>query len=619
MQTFSFKKLTIAILGLSSLATLAHANTTELDEISVTATRLPQKTLTTLSDISIITEDDIAKSGVQDLPNLLKRTTGLEVSSSGGPGTQSSLFTRGTNGNHTVVLIDGVRIVSATTGQAAFNHIPLNQIERIEVVRGAASSVYGADAVGGVIQIFTKKPENGAFNADIGAGIGNRNTYEVDANVSGKVGKLSYQLSGSHNQTKGFSATNSNHPWGIYNPDKDGYKNSAFSGSLAYDIADGHQLIARALQDRGVAEMDAITTGQDYNRSALHVYSLESQNKLTDNIQSNLQISRSEDLFKMYSDNDIDTGFGTVNTGHINTKTNKALWTLTGTSQYINWLAGAEWQKQKVDSNTKYSENSRTNKAIFAGLDFNKDRFLIESNLRYDDNEKFGNQTTGRAAFGYQITDNLTARLSYGTSFRAPTFNDLYYPASPWGATSNPNLKAEKGKNAEVGLTYNNQTTLIQWSLFQNRIKNFISLDDSYIPQNLSKAKITGSSLSAQHKLGDITLRGDITYQSPKDKGSDKQLSRRAKVFGNLGIDYAASEKLTLSANQHLHGHSYDDATNNRRLGGYGITSLSAIYQITPQWNVSLNGDNIFDKKYTTAYGYNTPGASIMLKTRYNF
>lgn len=608
MKPFALKHISLAILAGTSLVAQAQEESVQLNDVIVTATRLPQKTLTSLNDISVITANDIAKSGVQDLPSLLKRITGLEVSSDGGPGAVTSLYTRGTNFNQTVVLVDGIRIANANFNQASFNHIPLSQIERIEVVRGAASSVYGADAVGGVVQIFTKKAEDGAFNANIGAGIGNRNTYEVDGNVSGTVGKLSYQLSASHNQTKGFSAQNEQ---GFsYNPDKDGYQNSAFSGSLTYDIAEGHKIIAKALVNKGKAEYDGVSytaedSGQDYNISRLRIYSLESQNKLNDFITSSLQIATSEDRLNATSDNK--NGWK----GYINSKNNQVTWTLNGKHQYINWIAGAEWQKQKIDSDTSYNESSRTNKAIFAGLDFNKDQFLLESSLRHDNNEKFGNETTGRLATGYRITDNLTARLSYGTSFRSPTFNDLYYPGF-----SNPNLKAEKGKNTEIGLTYDDKTTLVQFSIFQNRIRDLINN-----ATNINKAEITGTSLSAKHIMGDITLRGDITYQNPRNKTNDKQLDKRAKVFGNLGIDYQATEQLILSANQHLHGHSHEDVylKGRQRLGGYGITSVSAQYQITPDWQVSVSGENIFNKHYTTAYGYNTPGASVMLKTRFYF
>lgn len=591
----------------------AQAEQEETAPVVVTANRLSQNPLTSLSDVSVITQAQIQASGASDLPGLLQRTLGVEASTQGPAGTTASLFIRGTHTSQAVVLVDGVRMTNLNFNQAAFQLIPLSQIERIEIVRGAASSVYGADAVGGVVQIFTKHPEEG-FHGAVGAGIGNRSSGEANAAVWGKSGKFSYSATLSHEQTEGFSAQN---PQGMnFNPDKDGYRNTAFSGSLAYEWLPGQTLTARVLTGQGKSEYDgynpvtwATSKGQDTNAFAINQYSLESKNRLGSRVTSTLLLSQAEDNSDMFADG------SPTRTAHINSRDRRALWTLDGDLGWGHWLAGAEYSHQSIDSDTAYAVTDRHNKAVFAGLDAHWQNWLAEANLRYDHTSQFGGATTGKIGLGYRITPQLTARASYATSFRAPTFNDLYWP---FGG-GNPNLKPEHGHNSEIGLYYQNGTTQAQAALFHNRINDMIALDSNWVPQNISQATITGLNLAARHSFGKVGVHGDVSWQNPHNDSTNTQLARRAELYGNLGVDYAPTDRLLLSANWHLSSHTFDDAANTRRLPGYGIVNVAARYQITPQWEMSLSGENIFNRRYSTAYGYNTTPASVMLRTRFAF
>ena len=607
-----------AAIALLACHSLAYADTpsvdTELDNIVVTATRISQNPLKSLNDVSVITRSDIDHSTAQSLPELLQQTIGLETLSNGGSGTVSSLYTRGTNTNQTVILVDGVRLVSATTGAASYNHIPLNQIERIEVVRGAASSVYGADAIGGVVQIFTRKPQDGAAHGSIGAKVGTDGQRGVDANVGGRVGGFSYQLSAGTERTDGgFSATNRDYAFG-HNPDEDGYKNHNITGRLAYEWAEGHEISASALRTRGDAEYDAggsdpitwapIAIDNEHYITDLSQFSIASRDKITDSIQSNVQLSVSREKGKSQTD-------GHTNY-YVNSKDTRAQWVFSGEHEYVQWQAGAEWLKQQVESDTDYARDTRINRAFFAAVNGNYNNFLVESSLRQDRDSQYGHHTTGRLALGYELTDNLVGRVSYGTAFRVPTFNELYYP---YGG-GNPELHPEKSRSWEAGLKYHTQDLALDWTVFHTKLTDMIN---GWPAQNVNEATMVGTSIAASKQWQQVKLYGNMTYQDPRDETNDKLLIQRARVFGNIGVDYQPHEQWRLNANMHVHGRTFANAANTDSLGGYALLGASVEYKPSEQWSVKLSGNNLLDKQYTSVRGYNTQGRSVLLSGRYSF
>ena len=616
-----------AALALLACQSAAYADTTsadtELDNIVVTATRASQNPLKSLNDVSVITRSDIDNSNAQSLPELLQQTIGIETMSSGGSGTQSKLFLRGTNSKQVVVLIDGVRTVSATLGESSYNHIPLSQIERVEVVRGSASSVYGADAIGGVVQIFTRKAKDGAAHGSIGAKVGTDGQRGVDANVGGRVGDFSYQLSAGTERTDGgFSATRSDKSSG-HHPDEDGYKNHNVSGRVAYEWAEGHEISASALRTRGDAEYDAggydpvtyvpFTIDNEYYVTDLSQFSIGSRDKITDNIQSNLQLSASRDKSKSKA--------GDETKSYANSKDTRAQWIVNGDHENIQWQAGTEWLKQEVESSTDYARKSRINRAFFGAVNGNFNRFLVESSLRQDRDSQYGHHTTGRLALGYEITEQLVGRISYGTAFRVPNFNDLYYPADQWGGGGNPNLSPEKSRAWEAGLKYHTQDLAIDWTVFHTKLTDMIS---GWPAQNIDKATIVGTSLAASKQWQQVKLYGNVTYQDPRDESLNKLLGERARVFGNIGIDYQPHEQWRLNTNLHVRGRSFvsefdPKLANTYNLGGYALLGASVEYKPSEQWSVKLSGNNLLDKQYTTVRGYNTQGRSVLLSGRYSF
>lgn len=610
-----------AALALLACHTWAHADTsnTELEEMVITATRISQNPLKSLNDVSLITRQDINNSNAQSLPELLQQTIGLETVSNGGAGTVGSLYTRGTNTNQTVILIDGIRLVSATSGSSSYNHIPLSQIERIEVVRGASSSIHGADAIGGVVQIFTRKPQNDDTHGSIGIKVGTDGQRGIDANVNGKINQLSYQFAaGSERNDGGISATNNAYPFG-HNPDEDGYQNHNVSGRLAYEWADGQEISASALRIRADAEYDAgasdpitwapIPVNNEHYITDISQFSIASRNKLSEVLRSDLQLSISREKGKSQTNGITDY--------YVNSKDTRAQWILTADHKNVQWQVGSEWLKQQITSDTDYARNSRKNWAIFAAANGNVERLLIESSLRQDRDSQYGHHTTGRLALGYQITDNLVGRIAYGTAFRVPTFNELYYPADPiWGGGGNPLLHPEKSRSWEAGLKYRTQDIALDWTVFHTKLTDMIN---GWPAQNINEATMVGSSLAATKQWQNIKLYGNITYQDPRDDSNNKLLMQRARVFGNIGIDYQPHEQWKLNANMHVHGRSFADAANTYNLGGYALLNAGIEYQPNKQWSVKLSGTNLLDKQYTTVRGYNTLGRSVLLSGRYAF
>ena len=601
-----------AALALLACQSAAYADTTsadtELDNIVVTATRVSQNPLKSLNDVSVITRSDIDNSNAQSLPELLQQTIGIETMSNGGSGTASKLFLRGTNSRQVVVLIDGVRTVSATLGESSYNHIPLSQIDRVEVVRGSASSVYGADAIGGVVQIFTRKPKDGAAHGSIGAKVGTDGQRGMDANVGGRVGDLSYQLSAGTERTDGgFSATNKDNLWG-YNPDEDGYKNKNVSGRLAYEWAEGHEISANALRVRGDAEIDSSGADNENYITDLSQFSIASRDKITNDIQSNLNLSISRD-----KGNNQTNGKSSF---YANSKDTRAQWIVNGDHENIQWQAGTEWLKQEVESSTDYARKSRINRAFFGAVNGNFNRFLVESSLRQDRDSQYGHHTTGRLALGYEITEQLVGRISYGTAFRVPNFNDLYYPADQWGGGGNPNLSPEKSRAWEAGLKYHTQDLSIDWTVFHTKLTDMIN---GWPAQNIDKATIVGTSIGASKQWQQVKLYGNVTYQDPRDESNEKLLVQRARVLGNIGVDYQPHEHWRLNTNLHVRGRSFNDTKNLDNLGGYAILGAGVEYKPSEQWSVKLSGNNLLDKQYTTVRGYNTQGRSVLLSGRYSF
>ncbi|MCG9079518.1 TonB-dependent receptor domain-containing protein [Laribacter hongkongensis] len=589
----------------------AAAPATDVAETVVTATRTPVQAASLTRDVSVITRDDIARAGPTSLPELLSREAGIEFASNGGDGRQSSLFIRGTNSNQSVVLIDGVRVVSATTGATALEQIPLEQIERIEIVRGPVSGLYGADAIGGVVQVFTRKGR-GAPAPHLSLAAGNDGTWRVGAGIGGVVGDTSFAVDVTHRTTDGgFSATNRDNF--NYNPDEDGYRNTAYSVRVSHLLAEGHEVGFNAFQAFGRAQYDANQdlTGQinDIQKNRVQANSVYLKNQLTERWHSTLTLSQAVDR----SENFTPRNPWGPDYGRFKTTQDTLTWQndlALGAAGQLT--AGYEHQKQKVSSTQEFTVSNRQNNAVFAGWNGEFGASLLNASLRHDNNSQFGGKTTGTLGYGYRVNEAVKLTANWGTAFRVPTFNDLYWPDDGNGYVGNPDLKPESSRNAEVGAEFSGALGKLKLAAFENRVDDLINGYDCSggfpcTSSNVNKATIKGVSLTGSTVLAGTTLRGNVNWQDPRDDITDKRLTYRSEWYGTLDVS-RPFDQLTLGSTLRVAGSRYADSGNTKELGGYALVDLYADYALNPTTRLFARVNNAFDRDYTQLAGYNTAG-----------
>lgn len=592
------------------------------DPVVVTATRQPQEISKTLSDVSVITREEIEESGVQTLPQLLARQPGVQFSSNGGPGNLTSLYLRGTSANHTVVLIDGVRIVSATQGVTALQNIPVEQIERIEVLRGPASSLYGADAIGGVVQIFTRKGE-GIPRVNINLGVGDRGTFKAGAGVRGKSGNTAYSLQVSHAQSDGFSSQNANADTAFYvhNPDRDGYQNDSYTASLTQTLAKGHDLTLRLYQTFAKADHDESPAGQGQDRTdtKLTGQSLESRNVFSDIWTSTLRFAHSQDKQETFTKGNYDRRASLFQTTQ-----NEWLWQNDLKTQLGQFAVGVNHTKQAVAADQVLTKNERTQKAVFVTYQGEFGSHLLQASVRRDHDSQFGGKNTGQLGYGYHLTENWLLRGSYGTAYKAPTFNDLYYPYVSYGSfgsySGNPNLKPETAQNKELALEYRKGSMHFTATAFHNRISNLISYvaDDvgNGTMMNVSKATIRGISLDGRAQWLGLSLSANATFLDGRDDMTGRWLARRARQQANATVS-KDWERFTVGGEWSAVGQRYDDPANQKPLHGYAVANIYADYRFAKAWTATARVDNVFNREYQRTNGFNTGGTGAFIGVRY--
>lgn len=576
-----------------------------LDPIVVTATRQATRASELLSDVTVIDREEIERAGQSSIEELLSRQPGVQFSANGGPGTNSSVVIRGANAKHTLVLIDGLRVGSATSGDVAFSRIPLGQVERIEILRGPASSLYGADAIGGVIQIFTRRGDGQTrFNAH--TGYGTYNTSDSGVGVSGGGDKFSYSLQAGYFNTRGFSAIRSPSN-SSYNPDRDGYYSSNFSGNLIFTPAKGHEIGLNLLQSSGVSRYDSSPKAKDFtNDQEIQAFSLHTRNQLAPMWTSTVRIGRSTD--------DANNRTNNVSSSFYRTDQDLASWQNDLKLPVGQAMLAAEYLRQNLASSTPYPVTERTIRSLLAGWNGSIEQHRLQLNVRRDDNSQFGGKTTGFAGYGYQITPEWRAHASYGTAFRAPSFNELYFP-NTFGPlfAGNPNLKPESARNSEVGADWDNGVHHVSAVYFHNKVTDIIV---GYPLLNVASATLKGTTLAYDGRVGNWAAGFSADMQEARDDRTGKRLPRRAEEQLKSHVSYGTGP-WQLGGEWQLVGRRYDNATNTLPLGGYGLVNLFADYRFERDWSVFARANNIFDKRYELIKDYGTPGANIFVGVRY--
>lgn len=607
------KNQTLFLSGGAALACLAvtssaHAQVTEapnrIDNLVITATRTLQPIDSTLATAVIITRDEIEAAGLATLVEVLQRKAGLEIRSTGGPGQPSSVFIRGANSSHTLVLVDGLRVSSSSAGSTAFENIPLDLIERIEVVKGPLSGLYGSDAIGGVVQIFTRNTNQPRGTASVG--FGNDSTVAASAGFSVTENKTAFTLDAGYQQSKPQSATNPA-AFFTYNPDRDPYKNTHFLAKLTQTFWQGETVGITAWQSRGKTDFDSGNVpGPVFNKQTLTGYQLTSENTIAPGWKSRLILGQTTD------DSVITSNFP----GTFKTVQNQFSWFNEFATPTGLMTAGYEWRREKLSSDTIYDKQKRDTGSIFGGYLEKLGDSQLEFTVRRDEENQFGRRTTGSLSYGYNFLTQFTAYIRGGRAFRAPSFNDLYYPGF-----SNPNLKPERSDQAEAGLKWHStgaQKYRADLTYFENRIDDLIVFDTAtFLPQNLARARIRGWELQAEGNFFGATVKGALTVQQPEDRDTLFQLRSRAKRFGSLSAARNFGQ-WDVSTDIVASGARYDGANQSAesRMGGYTLFNATVRYRINKTWSVEVVGQNLTDKKYELAQGYNTPARSIFVNVR---
>lgn len=593
---------------LCGLTPLAHAGNKIGDDIVVTATRLEQPLQQALSHVTVLNAEQIAESGAIDLPTLLRKQAGIEVVQAGGIGKQSSLFLRGSNSTHALVLLDGVRLGSATSGATAIDQIMLDQIERIEIVRGNVSSLYGSDAIGGVIQIVTKRG-HAAPTANASAGTGSHGTQRVSAGFGGESHDSRYHLQLSSFRTNGVSALNTTLA-PLANPDDNGYENQSVSGNFSHRFDAANRVTASLFASQGRISFDNAFgfAATDLNRSdnALAKFALKSDNRFSDDWHSHLQLAQGSD--------DLKSSLNGVSTSSYRTTNRELGWQNDVTlSEGSTLLLGVNALEQRVASNTRYNRSARRVDSLYGGYTGLSGLHQLQANLRQDRYSDFGTTNTGLLGYGLGLSDGWRASVSYSTAFKAPTFNDMYWPLA-WGYQGNANLKPERSKNLEFGLHYTVPGQQFDVVYFDNRIRDLIDPGIT-MPVNLNQARIEGLELGYGAQLGDTAVNAALTVQNPRDAITGLRLIRRASRFGNLGISQVlgawklGGEVQFSNARQDTHLTAWP--VQRVTLSGYSLINLQADYALDRQLTLTVRVENLGNQAYMQQHGYNTLGRTL--------
>ncbi len=586
-----------------ALAASARAQEAALQPtVEVTASRVAETADASLADVSVITRADIDVSGAPDLIDLLRLQVGVDVVRTGGAGEQTSVFLRGSNSNHVLVLIDGVRVASANTGAFAFENLPLDAIERIEIVRGPRASYWGSDAIGGVIQIFTRKLDS----ALIAANYGSYRSADASAGMGSwsDAGGFSVQVGTRH--VRGFSTTNPgicngpNDPYCIYNPDDDGLQNHNIAAQGAYKL--GTQTLSASLfRNEGGLDFD-----QGHSRTLDQAAGVNLEGDILPDWHQRVSVGTSRE--------DIDTP--AFQSAYRSTREQLAWMSDVALSTMQHLVAGLDYVHDhgvSIDDSGFGAPYDvvRDNAGVFAGWRAHDGALDSEVSGRYDHYSEFGGAFSGSAALGWKLADDLRLSVSYGTAFRAPNLNELFSPGYGGYYAGNPQLDPERSRTAELGLDWRvDAGNRVGLRAFSTRVHDLIDFSggDLFQAINVDRAAIDGIELTHTWHAGAWSLDNNLTLQNPRNQDSGGQLLRRPKQKLNSVLERAFSDRIRAGVELVDSGKRED--VGSRTLPGYVLVNLRASYALTSTWRVGLRLENVFDRDYELAHGYNTPGRS---------
>lgn len=611
-----------AVAALSFTATNLIADDS-VETIIVTGTRIPTNISESLSAVSVLQRADIERYQASDIFQLLSRVPSVSFVRNGGRGSSTSMSLRGNQSDHSMFLIDGVRLGSATSGGAALASLNMATVERIEIIRGPKSNLYGADAIGGVVNIITRKTSDAkVFNLQ--TSFGSNDTTETTA-VAGLNGDR-YSFTAAVNVLDTNGIDNTEFTDGVHG-DEDAHRKNSLALNYQYQLADNALWKLVYNHNETESEYDnncsvgswPDSVSVDCNIfSAGQVDSLSSAIELevSDQWHTSLQLGRTNDEALEGADNvDLST---TNNGGEFNTQKTEATWVNSLFLSEDNTLTlGVDYLRDKVSGSTDYDQISRDNNAVFAQYQVQLGAVDTNIGVRNDDNEQFGSFTTASLLAGVNLSDNLRLIGSFSEGFKAPTFNDLYYPG--YGSDT---FEPEQSENFEIGLNATLGNTYLTVAVFNNQLQNLIQYNSATLETDqTAEVEISGFEFSADTEIAGWALSVAGSVIDPENKSNGKVLRRRAEQSMSFDADYGF-DNLTVGFTVRSESHRFDDAANTTRLGGYTTSAIRASYRLNDEWAVKAKINNLTDKEYVTAFSfslgnYRSVGREAMITIAY--
>lgn len=589
----------------------------KLPDVLISANRQVEARNDSSAANTVFTREDIDRLQPDSVTDLLRRVPGVQVSQTGGRGSLPGVHIRGTQSAQSLVLVDGQRIGSSTSGDSNLQHINIEQVERVEVLRGSRSVIYGSDAIGGVIQIFTRRGGEQGLQPRLHMGFGSNQTWERSLGLSGGDERTRFNLGASLDETAGINRTHESYP---SDGDHDEYRNKSLSLSVSHALGDDIEIGANVLDNRGKSEFDNPfgryddQTKQSYQQQPFSDFDVSSVSsyvnaRINDRWKTRVDVGHSENREKTLDKlSDERTVF--------NTYRDSVTWQNDLTLNERNSLMlGGDWYEDRINSSTAYDEDSRWNRAAFIQHRFQADSFATELGLRHDDNQQFGSQNTWSGTFTLPLNPDNEVLLTYSEGFRAPTFNDLYYPGF-----SNPDLKPETSKSYELQwrsqLTENSR---LETSLYRTDLEDAIIFGSNSRPENVASARINGFEAALKQELFDWQSNLGVAIIDPRDRDTGHTLARRARRTLNWDLD-RQFDRLGLGASWQAVSSSYDDLNNQQPLGGYALLGLRSSWELNRETRLELKIDNLLDKGYSRAlysfqgsqFGYREEGRAWM-------
>lgn len=601
-----------SVLALACGAVCAQGTPATLNPVVVTATRSAVPLHEVLADVTVIERDRIERHAGRAVGDLLATVPGFQMGRSGGAAGTTSLFVRGAESRFTAVLVDGVRFdTQSGSGGPSWEALPLSQIDRIEIVRGPVSGVYGSDAIGGVVQIFTRKGEPGT-RFDLAVGGGTYDTTRSEAGVSGGSGPVDYAVSLFEERSKGYTAMN-----GYTNPDRDGYRREGGSGRVGWQIVDDHRVEVSLLRSNleGQYDSNARFDAADLTKDAWSSHDVETGRaawtaRWRPEWTSTLSVGRSEDHYATRPD-----------PYETRTRVTSYLWQNDVRIGAHSAQAALERREDRLlNSSVAAEHDERAQDAVALGYGWRSGSFAVQANARHDRNDAYGSATTGSLAAGVDVAHGWRVQSSVGNAFRAPT---LYQQYSQYGVAS---LAPERSRlNVDLALVRRAGAFEGSATIYRNRLADMIAFGGpgacaarTSCYENVGNVVLEGVTLAGRYALDGLRISGSFDYLSPKNRDTGLDLARRARRSAVLGVEKDLGDTTFGVQMQSASERRDTNSATSAILGGYTIVNADVTQKLSKDLRLVMRADNLFDKQYTTASTYNTNPMSIFVGVRWS-